>query len=156
MFQLEFFKSIFNKLKSCLCIWFCMLLLYFGTGAYLYSPDEGSCYVFFYPKQLLRVSCILWCYFQSDIQSYIKMRVCGAFLSYHTSLRSFQEQLIFIFRIWLCGNNYTLFILYRCFYVFFAIYGCILVSEMAKISENYYQSFKVIIRQIFLFINKLP
>ena len=26
-------------------------------------PEEGSCYVFSDPKQLLRVSCILWCYY---------------------------------------------------------------------------------------------
>ena len=35
---------------------------YFGTLAYLFSPDEGS-ECFFDPKQLLRVSCILWCYY---------------------------------------------------------------------------------------------
>ena len=28
------------------CIWFCMLLLFCGTYAYLSSTDEGSCYVF--------------------------------------------------------------------------------------------------------------
>ena len=39
-------------------------LLHFGTRAY----D---------PKQLLRVSCILWCYFQSDFQLYFKTPVCG-------------------------------------------------------------------------------
>ena len=38
------------------------------TRAYLFSPDEGSCYVFFDPKQLLPVSCILWCYFSKCYQ----------------------------------------------------------------------------------------
>ena len=33
---------------------------------------------FFDPKQLLRVSCILWCNFQSDFQPYFKTPVCGA------------------------------------------------------------------------------
>ena len=42
----EIFKSICNKFKSCHCIWFCMLLLHFGTPAYLFSPEEGLCYVF--------------------------------------------------------------------------------------------------------------
>ena len=39
-------KSIFSKLKSCHCIWLCTFVLYFGSRAYLFSPDEGSCYVF--------------------------------------------------------------------------------------------------------------
>ena len=33
------------------------------THAYLFSPDKELCYLFFDPKQLLRVSYILWCYF---------------------------------------------------------------------------------------------
>ena len=37
--------STFNKLKSCHCIWFCTLLSYFDNSAYLFSPDEGSCYI---------------------------------------------------------------------------------------------------------------
>ena len=45
-FKPENFKSICNKIKSFQCIWFCTLLLHFGTRTYLYSPDEGSCYVF--------------------------------------------------------------------------------------------------------------
>ena len=37
---------------------------------------------FFDLKQLLRVSFILWCYFQSDFQPYFKTPVCGASFSY--------------------------------------------------------------------------
>ena len=50
LFHLNLIKhcipEFFNKQKPCHCIWFCMLLLYFGTHTYLFSPDEGSCYVF--------------------------------------------------------------------------------------------------------------
>ena len=50
-------------------------LLHFGTRAYLFSPDEGSYYIFFYPKQLLRISCILWCYFSKRYQIIISYYV---------------------------------------------------------------------------------
>ena len=43
------------------CVHCFTLLLYFGTRAYLFSPDEGSRYVF--SKHLFRVSCILWWYY---------------------------------------------------------------------------------------------
>ena len=45
-FKPEIFKSICNNFKSYQCIWFCTLLLHFGTCAYLFSPEEGSCYIF--------------------------------------------------------------------------------------------------------------
>ena len=40
---------------------------------------------FFNPKQILRVSCILWCYFQNDFQPYFKTLVCGASFSNSSS-----------------------------------------------------------------------
>ena len=46
-----------------------MLLLHFGTRAYLFLPDEGVVLHFTYPKQLLRVSCTLWCYFSNYYQT---------------------------------------------------------------------------------------
>ena len=45
-FKPEIFKSICNKFISCHYISFHTLLLYFGSRAYLFSPEEGSCYVF--------------------------------------------------------------------------------------------------------------
>ena len=57
------------------------LPLHLGTRAYLFLPDEGSCYIF-----LIRSSCckFLASYdmiFQSDVKSYFKTPVCGAPLS---------------------------------------------------------------------------
>ena len=80
MFQPEFFKSIFNDLKSCHYIWFCTLMLHFVLACFLLT--KGRATFFFDPKQFLRVCCILWCYFQSNFQPYFKMLVCGAPFSY--------------------------------------------------------------------------
>ena len=62
------------------------LLLHFGTRVYLFSPEEGSCYVF-----LTRNNCCEFLTFfgvitQSVIQSFLKTPVCGASLSILTCL----------------------------------------------------------------------
>ena len=65
------------KCNSC-----CMLLLHFGTRAYLFLPDKGSCYIFSTQSNccefLASYSVILY----SDIQPYFKTPVCGAPFSY--------------------------------------------------------------------------
>ena len=55
--------STFNKLKSCHCIWFCTLLLHIFRHSCLpvFIWRRVVLYIFD-PKQLLRVSCILWCF----------------------------------------------------------------------------------------------
>ena len=40
------FSNLFYKLKFYHCIFICTFLLYCGTGTYLFSLDEESCYVF--------------------------------------------------------------------------------------------------------------
>ena len=61
----EIFKRIHNKFKSCHFIWFCTLLLHFGTCAYLFSPNKGSCYAFSTRNKFLATYGVV---FQNDIQ----------------------------------------------------------------------------------------
>ena len=68
--------------------------LFFGTRVYLFSPDEGSWYVLFYPKQLLRVSCISWCYF-SKWYSIILQNV-SLWCSFVVNLYSFMGHQLYI------------------------------------------------------------
>ena len=61
----------FQKLlKSYHCIWFCTLLLYFGIPAYLFSPDEGSCYIFWTQNNSFEFLASYGVILQSDIQPY--------------------------------------------------------------------------------------
>ena len=62
---------------------FSTLALYFSTRAYLFSPEEGSCYVFSYWNNCCEFLATYGVIFQSDIQSYFKAPVPGAPLSYH-------------------------------------------------------------------------
>ena len=59
---------------------FVTLLLHFGTRANLFSPDEGSCYIF-RPETIVASFLHLMVFLQSDIQLYFKMPVCGALFS---------------------------------------------------------------------------
>ena len=79
----EIFKSICNKFISCHCIWFCTLLLHFGTRAYLFSPEEGSCYVFSTRNNCCEFLAFYGVISQSVIQSFLKTPVCGASLSHN-------------------------------------------------------------------------
>ena len=87
------------------------LLLHSVTRVCLFSPDEGLCYVFFDPKQFLWISCILWCYFHSVIQSYLKMPVCDASLSYLELLEGHNKGTIIhssIFKFFFAGAYFHL------------------------------------------------
>ena len=68
MFHPEFFKSIFNKLKSWHCISFCTFLLNIGTHAYQFSPEEGLCYVFSTGNNCCKFLASYGVIFQSDFQ----------------------------------------------------------------------------------------
>ena len=70
-FKPEIFKSISNKFKSCQCFWFYTLLLHFGTRAYLFSPDEGSCYVF----STRNICCVFLADCGVTFQSVIKSKI---------------------------------------------------------------------------------
>ena len=59
-----------------------MLLLYFGTRTYLFSPNEGSCYVFLTRNNCCQFLAFYGTVIQSAIQSHLKTLVCGASLSY--------------------------------------------------------------------------
>ena len=78
MFKTGNFKSICNKFISCHCIWFCMLLLHFGTRAYLFSPEEGLYYIFSTENSCCMFLASYGVILQSDIQPYFKTPVCGA------------------------------------------------------------------------------
>ena len=56
--------------------------LHFGTRAYLFSPDEGSCYIFSTRNNCREFLVSYATTFQSDIQPYFKTRVCGAPFSF--------------------------------------------------------------------------
>ena len=59
------------------------LLLHFGTRAFLFLPDEGSCYIFSTRNnccQFLAPYCVN---IQSVTQSFLKTPVCGASLTYY-------------------------------------------------------------------------
>ena len=92
----EIFKNIYNTFKSCHCIWFCTLMLHFGTRAYLFSFDEGSCYVFTTRNNCCEFlasfqsvffsKCENFLFFKVYIKSFIKTPVFGAPLSYPYSM----------------------------------------------------------------------
>ena len=54
------------------------LLLHFGTRAYLFSPDEGSCYVFSTRNNYCEFLAFYGVTFQSVIKSFLKTPVFGA------------------------------------------------------------------------------
>ena len=58
----------------------------------LAAAVSGQKYVSFDPKQLSRVSCILWCYFQSDFQPYFKTLVCGAPFSQNIYIQQLHDK----------------------------------------------------------------
>ena len=74
----EIFKNIYNTFKSCHCIWFCTLMLHFGTRAYLFSPEEGSCYVFSTRNNCCKFLASDGVIFQSVIKLFFKTPVFGA------------------------------------------------------------------------------
>ena len=57
------------------------LLLLFGTRAYLFSPEEGSCYVFSTRNNCCEFLAFYGVVTQSVTQSFLKTPVCGASLS---------------------------------------------------------------------------
>ena len=61
------------------------IMHYFGTRAYLFSPEEGSCYVFSTRNNCCEFLASYGIIIQSVIQSYLKTPACGASLSYHGS-----------------------------------------------------------------------
>ena len=58
------------------------LLLLFGTRAYLFSPDESSCCIFSTRNNCCEFLAYYGFIVQGIIQSFLKMPVCGASLSY--------------------------------------------------------------------------
>ena len=54
----------------------------FGTCAYLFLPDEGSCYAFSTQNNCREILAFYGVILQSDIQPYFKMPICGAPFSY--------------------------------------------------------------------------
>ena len=57
------------------------MYVYFGTRAYLFSPQEGSCYVFYTRNNCCKCLASYGVIIQRVIQSYLKTP-CGASLSY--------------------------------------------------------------------------
>ena len=100
--------SNFNKLKFCHCIWFCTLLFYFGTRAYLFSPDEGSCYIFSTRNNCCEFLASYGVISQSVIQSFLKTPVCGASLSYVLIHANLPRSRWFLVSSYLT-TNYTVF-----------------------------------------------
>ena len=82
MYMKCMFKSIYNKFKFWLCIWFCTLLLHFSTRAYLFSPDAGWCCVFSTRNNYFDFLASYGVTFQSVNKSLFKTPVFGALLSY--------------------------------------------------------------------------
>ena len=70
MFWSDLFKSTFNKLKYCHCVWFCTLLLHFSTCAFLFLPDEKSCYLLLTRNNCSKFLASYGVIFQSNIQLY--------------------------------------------------------------------------------------
>ena len=60
----------------------CTLLLYFGTRAYLFSPDKGSWYVFPTGNNCCEFLASYYVIILSVTQSFLKMPVCGASLTW--------------------------------------------------------------------------
>ena len=58
------------------------LLLYFGIRAYMFSPDEVSCYIFSTQNNCCEFLASYGIIIQSIIQSLLKTAVCVASLSY--------------------------------------------------------------------------
>ena len=71
------------RVVSCHCNWFCtlLLLLHFGTRAYLISPEEGSCYVFSTQNICCEFLASDAVTFQSAIKPFFKTPVFGASLT---------------------------------------------------------------------------
>ena len=66
----------------------CTLLLYFGIRAYLFSPDEGLCYIFSTRNNCCEILASYGVIIQSVIQPFLKTPVSGASLS-HSCLTVF-------------------------------------------------------------------
>ena len=66
--KLAICKSICNKFKTCLCIWFCTLLLNFGNRAYL-CPKKGRATFFSTRKNCSEILAFYSVITQSVIQS---------------------------------------------------------------------------------------
>ena len=88
---LELKKSIFNTEIPWHCIWLCTLLLYFGTRAHLFSPDEGSWYIFL----TLTNCCVSHASYGSIIQSVFLLYYCSCEILSYTAVSNDQE----IFRL---------------------------------------------------------
>ena len=78
--------STFNRLKSCDGISFYTLLSYFGIRAYLFSPNEGSRYVFSIRNSCCEFLASYGVIFKSIIKPFFKTPVFGAPLSYTKSV----------------------------------------------------------------------
>ena len=57
---------------------------YFGTRAYLISPEEGSCYVFSIQNNCCEFFASYSVIIQSVAQSFLKKPVCGTSLTYYS------------------------------------------------------------------------
>ena len=88
-----------NKFKFCHYISFCSLLLYYSTRAYIFSPVEGSCYVFPDTKQLLQGSRISWCSFAKFSLTIFQNVTLWCYLLY--------EKIVIIFSDKLMWNSYV-------------------------------------------------
>ena len=62
-----------------------MLLFYFGTHAYLFSPEEWSCYIFTTRNNCCQFLPSYGVIIQSVTQIFLKTSVCGASLTYFTA-----------------------------------------------------------------------
>ena len=58
------------------------LQLHFGTRAYLFSPHEGSCYIFSTRNNCCEFLASYGVFIQSVTQSFLKTPVCGASLTH--------------------------------------------------------------------------
>ena len=58
------------------CLWVSTLLLHFGTRAYLFSPDEKSCYIFSTQNNCCKFLAPYGVILQSDFHPYFKTSVC--------------------------------------------------------------------------------
>ena len=67
-----------NVVRRCCCTF----LLLFGTRAYLFSPDEGSWYIFSTRNNCCEFFASYGVIIQSVAQSFLKTPVCGASLTY--------------------------------------------------------------------------